>query len=395
MNYFSTGFSESQSRFETRHRVLVLGNLDDMDRWADAWRDLDRRATSDLVFFQSFDWCRQWWALQARPGQHLAVHLVLQGNDLVAVLPLMKVRSRVGITVLRPLGEPHTQYANLLTPCGGLSGDAAEALGKALAGSGADLMQFNSVPCSSPLRSLLGEDSSVVELLNTSLQYDLSVHHSAAAYDASADKKQRQLRRRAETYLGKHGPLNLHVLKPGDRDYVAAVARCIDLKMVWISETARNHEGLGQPGHREFLASLPGPDLLEGAIVFALRSGETAIAYQMGFLVRGHYYLYTASFDWEMRAWSPGLVLIDMTMRWLIAHGAKTFDLMGNPSSYKERLANRQLELSGHTVALTAFGSLYGTLWTRLTRPLLRQIYHKTPTSLRRGINHLRQLSPV
>ena len=268
---------------------------------------------------------------------------------------------------------------------------ASLALQQAIAGAEVDLLLFHYVPEGSPLLGVLPDRSTAPELGNVSLQYDLSAHPCAASYDKAADKKLRQLRRRADTYLSKHGPLSLRVLKPSDDGYCAAIRDCIAMKMVWISETARNLDGLGQKDHADFLSALSGTQMLEGGIVFALMSGDVAIAYQIGFLQRGQYYLYTAGFDWSLRAFSPGMVLIDMTMRWLIDHGIETFDMMGNPSGYKERLANRQTHLAGHVMPLTMVGAAYGNLWARKLRPAMRDFYHRVPVPVRRTLNRLRK----
>jgi CelD/BcsL family acetyltransferase involved in cellulose biosynthesis len=391
VNYYSHAFAHEQSRSGTATwQVILVRRVAELDGWADAWRRLDRRSTASFVFFQSHDWCRQWWRQQSLPGHEPAVFLVFEEGRLIAVLPMMQTRS-AGVKILRPLGEPHTQYSNLLTEEGLLPDGAASALRQAISASGADLVLLHYVPEGSPLRMVLPPSSRAAELGNVSLQYDLSAHGCADSYDKSADKKLRQLRRRADTYLSKHGPLSLKVLKPADPGYAEAVRDCIAMKMVWISETARNLDGLGQRDHAAFLASLPGGELLDGGIVFALMSGDVAIAYQTGFLQRGQYYLYTAGFDWSLRAFSPGMVLIDMTMRWLIDKGVATFDMMGNPSGYKERLANRQTQLDGHVLPLTLKGAAYGKLWSRKLRPVLRAVYHRLPVGLRHGLNRLRK----
>jgi CelD/BcsL family acetyltransferase involved in cellulose biosynthesis len=369
--------------------VTLVRSVAELNDWAAAWRELNHKATAPFVYFQSHDWCLQWWIRQALPGQTLAIFMVCEAGELVAVLPMMQ-ETRAGVTLLRPLGEPHTQYSNLLTATGTLSTEAEAALQKALHSCGGDLLLFHYVPEGSPLKSVLGETSQAPELSNVSLQYDLAAHASAEAYDKAADKKLRQLRRRADTYLSKHGPLSLKVLKPSDVGYDDAIRDCIAMKMVWISETARNLDGLGQKNHAEFLSALPGEELLQGGIVFALVSGDVPVAYQIGFLQRGQYYLYTAGFDWSLRAFSPGMVLIDMTMRWLIDRRATTFDMMGNPSGYKERLSNQQTKLGGHVLPLTFRGSVFGNLWTRKLRPAVRGVYHRIPVPLRRAVNRLR-----
>ncbi len=395
MNYISPlphGFSSHSETDELS--VLVMETVADMERWSGVWMKLDQQTQSKHVYFQSYQWCRNWWVHHAKPKQDMLIFMLLHNGMPVAVLPMMRETSRLGLKVFRSLGEPHTQYSNILTARDQLSPAGSKLLLQALRAAGADILHFNYVPHGSPLLALLGETSLAPELENQSLQYDLTTFATAAAYDLHADKKLRQLRRRADTYLSKHGPLTLQVLKPSDSGYRDAIADCIAMKKVWINQTARNMEGLGQEQHAAFLASLPGDTLDDGAIVFALLSGSTAVAYQVGFLQHGHYYLYTAGFDWMLRAWSPGAVLIDMTLKWLIDKGIATFDMMGNPSGYKARLANKNVRLSGHVTTFSLRGTLHARLWVRLTRPVVRRFYLAAPTAVRRLLNCLRNFAP-
>ena len=288
------------------------------------------------------------------------------------------------VKVLFPLGEPHTQYAGLLVRAGPVDQDAMQMLRKALTElAGIDLMVVRYVPQGSPLAMLLGNVSEVATLQNQAAQLDLSIFSDATGFVSSMTARRRQAKRRAVAALIDEGELQLKVLWPADPDFAVAVRQGLKWKENWIGQTGRLSSGFTFAKHDEFLASIPGDPEHGGAVVFALYAGARPIAYQIGFINKQQYHLYTASFDWGLRRWSLGTVLIDLTIGWLISNGINNFDLMGNPAPYKENWTNQPLQLSGHIISLSRLGALHGELWSKRLRPLVKAAYYMIPQSIR------------
>ena len=295
------------------------------------------------------------------------------------------------INLLLPLGEPHTQYGNMLTATGAISEADAKLLRMALFQcTGNDTVVLRYVPQNAPLHCLLGAKSAVTELADEAAQYDLLGFAAGQGFEQALTTRRRQTKRRAIAALQADGPLHLEVFWPGHPGYDDAVHRCIAWKEKWIAETSRISAGLEFEGHATFLASLPGGPGTDGGLVIALYAGNRPVAYQLGFIQHKQYYLYTASFDWDLRRWSLGTVLIDLAIEWLIGQNVAVFDLMGNPSPYKKGWTNQPLPLSGHVVNLTWSGAAYSSIWVRQLRPTLKAIYHRLPATFRRPIAAIR-----
>lgn len=374
-------------------KTVCLSSLADMDAWASRWRALDAASSAPHRYFQSHDWCRTWMANHIDRRISPFVLLLLRGEALIAVLPLMKVRSAAGIQVLRALGEPHTQYGNVLTVAGQLSADESMALRSAVFGAnGIDSIIVNYVPDGSPLTSILGSETRARELDNTAAQFDLRSIASPQDHRSSSTKSRRRARRKAETALGEFGDISLKVLRPGDEGYGDAIARCITLKKTWIKHTGRIGAGLDYDGHARFLAALPATVSRDGGIVFVLKAGPVAAAYEVGFLQDGHYYSYLGAFMWSLRHASPGTLQIEMTLDWLMHQGVRTFDFLGNPMQYKTQWSNREVALTCHIHNLTRAGRLYTSLWVRRIRPRLKSLYHLLPAPARRSFAIFREI---
>ena len=103
-------------------RVEIVTDTAGLDAIAPAWRALEIRAADPLTYFQSFAWCRAWCAYHvpdpggaaAGAGPAIRICTVWQGDRLVIVWPLMAVGSRHAIRRIVGLGEPHSQYGNLI-----------------------------------------------------------------------------------------------------------------------------------------------------------------------------------------------------------------------------------------------------------------------------------------
>ncbi len=371
--------------------VRTLVSIGDMANAADMWRALDHTTTASNCFFQSYDWCINWLQHHGGESHQPVILMVTQGDQALAVLPLMRMKAWGPIHVLRPLGEPHTQYAGVLTPSGSIPSAAVELLRRTLLElTDVDSIVVQYLPRGSPLRLVLGPESEVQTLANAASQFDLSVFANAMDFTASMTARRRQAKRRAVAALQEEGDLQLKVIWPDQPAFAVAVGQCLHWKNEWIAQTGRMNSGLGVKGHEAFLASIPGSKDNGGAVIFALCAGARPIAYQLGFLYRKQYHLYTASFDWSLRRWSLGTVLIDMTINWLISHDVKIFDLMGNPAPYKENWTNQPLQLSGHIINLSTRGKIYSTLWSKTLRPVLKTVYFQLPQALRTQFASLR-----
>jgi len=82
-----------------------------LDGLGGEWDDLAGRCATATPF-QAYAWLRSWWQAYGRPGR-LRVALVRRDGRLVAAAPL-HLRRRAGCPVLTPLGDPFSDFTDVL-----------------------------------------------------------------------------------------------------------------------------------------------------------------------------------------------------------------------------------------------------------------------------------------
>ncbi|MFN4142853.1 GNAT family N-acetyltransferase [Aestuariivirga sp.] len=347
-----------------------------------AWRRLDSQRCGSHDYFQTSEWCMAWLEHHATTRIQPRVFVASEAGRPAAVWPLMLEARRFGPRILRNLGAPHTQYAGLLVREGADAGAAAAALcEEVLSGGHADLAVIDMLPRSSALGRALGERHDGSTPGSEASILDLTCFADSEAYLASLGKTQRRNRNRRRNQLARSGEIGFRVLRPADPDFASGIAQCLRFKQSWLEHTGRISLGLSMPGHAQFLARLG-----SSAILFELSAGGMPVALELGFLRNRHYYAYIGGFDWALRECSPGKIQMDMTVCWLIDNGAHAYDLLANPSDYKDSWSNTTLKLANHEVGLTAAGSLCARLWYSTSRPALKKLMLSLPPSYRTGI---------
>jgi CelD/BcsL family acetyltransferase involved in cellulose biosynthesis len=91
--------------------VQVRRGDDGLAGLGDEWDDLVGRCSAATPF-QAYAWLESWWRTYGKPGA-LRLVLVRQGGLLVAAAPLM-LRRRGGCPVLVPLGDPFSDFTDVL-----------------------------------------------------------------------------------------------------------------------------------------------------------------------------------------------------------------------------------------------------------------------------------------
>ncbi len=365
--------------------IRIAATLADVDHLGPAWRELETRPGNELSFFQTFSWCRTWLESHGA-GATPHVYAVWKGHQLAAILPLMLVNRWGTLRQLRGLGEPHTQYCNLLTDPDLFDRDASAALSAELARvENCDVAVFSGVPETSPLSSILAGFPPVAGYDNAASMLDLSAYADAADYTARLGKLQKRNRNRRRNHLARLGELDFEVIWPGHPQFDALVSRAIAMKKVWLRQSGRYSTGLAARGHDAFLAGLRGDaDRLEGACLSVLRVAGEPVALELGFIHHGHYYAYLGGFEWSLRAHSPGKVQMDMTVCWLIDQGITAYDLLGSPDGYKQSWTSRTVGLAARAQPFSWRGHVYAATWLPAVRPAIKRLGQSLPEVLRR-----------
>ncbi|KKB10128.1 hypothetical protein VE26_10185 [Devosia chinhatensis] len=370
----------------------MLRTLEDIDAIACDWRALERLCADPLVYFQSFDWCRNWVAEFGRSGKHRPYVVTLWDGDLlIAVWPRMIV-DMAGIQRLETLGAPHSQYCGVLVRPDVLPvSEMSRYLRDEIRAAGCDVTISRAVPEGSVLAQILADKPEVEGSANMASMLDLSHFESSEHYTSQLGKLQKRNRNRRRNHLARLGELHFEVLWPGDAQFRKLVRLCAEMKRRWIAETGRVSVGFSMPGYEDFLANLEGDrDSLSGACLSVLRAGDRVVALELGMLRNGHYYAYIGGFDWALRDLSPGKVQMDLTVGWLIDNGIKAYDLLINPADYKASWTNTAIAVTARAEALSWKGRLYACAWLPRLRPALKRLHGQWPVMVERAGHVLR-----
>jgi CelD/BcsL family acetyltransferase involved in cellulose biosynthesis len=358
-----------------------------------SWRSLDATSSAPLVWFQSYEWCRNWLECDAaRTAAPRVLVLVSQGR-LVAVWPMMTAKLALMLRTLRGLGEPHSQYANILTENGHLTDAEADLFCRSVRKlGGVAAMGFSCVPAASPLARVLDRLGALPAAANASTTLDLSQFGDASAYEDTVQGKARRNLKRSIRILEAQGLLSFDVLRPGMPNYREAVEACVAMKLAWLARTGRVGLGL-QAGHARFLSALSCVnDGKDGPYAFVLSVAGRPAAIELGYLQRGHYYCYMGAFRQSLAQASPGTVQMQKSIAWLIDQGAQTFDLLANPSEYKRGYQSNTVPLLEYAIGFSVAGQLYSDLWLGRLMPAVKRSYGRLPQRLRTGVAIARRL---
>jgi CelD/BcsL family acetyltransferase involved in cellulose biosynthesis len=375
--------------------VRWLRTLQDIDAFAPQWVALDQSSQAQFVWFQSFNWCRNWVARHMGKLEAPRILVVLKDGRPEAILPLILTRTMFGVKSLEVLGQPHTQYSNILTPSGVLDERAIAKIRTALKRQAdADTTIFNYVPEGSALAQVLADVPSAAHLANEASMLDLTRFGEGQSFESTrSPHAQKRLRRHIRLFEKDFGKLNFTALRPGEEGYSNLVAHCVTMKKQWISATGKLGTGLMRFDHAAFLAALEPITDTDGPLLWVLRGESKLLAVEIGFIQRGHYYCYISGFDIDLWKHSPGKLQKAMTINGLIDMGATAFDLMGNTTDYKDDYANRRVALSGAIISSTTRGKLYAGAWVSHVEPAIRKVFFALPDRMRNSIATARRSS--
>lgn len=370
--------------------VKVYTRLEDIGRLAPYWRQLECRCPEPFTYFQSYDWCRTWLdTFTASASHERKPHIVAVWRDgrLAALWPGMVTSGLSGTRTITVLGAPHSQYSTALYDPALLDGAVVKALSQSLLEVGAgDVLCLSAIPECSLLGSIVARTDQGTQD-NCTAVLDLAAYTSWEHYLTTLSGDHRRKRNQRRNKLGRCGELTFRAVHPGEADYRELLVACLTWKRQWLAETGRYSQGLSVNGHDAFLARLNGERAgPSGAVLFALEVSGRPVAIEFGFLHSHSYYAYLGSFDWELRAYSPGKVAMEMCQRWLIEKGFKSYDLLGNPAEYKATWSNRTIPLASASHSFSLKGHLIGTVWTSQVKPGLKRLYGSLPQGLRRAV---------
>jgi CelD/BcsL family acetyltransferase involved in cellulose biosynthesis len=345
-----------------------------LDALEPEWNDLFRRAGRSAQLFQTFNWNWHWanHYLSATPGGRggpsLAIVAVRREGRLVMLWPLVLERA-VGLRVLRWMGEPVSQYGDVLAedlPDGlRLMRQAWRFIAARL---GADVVCLRKVRADAAIAPLLRELGMQQTDATEAPYLDLASAPDFARYEQRYTGKARKNRRRLARRLAEQGPLSIE-RHTGGAEARAAAPLAITLKREWIKQTGRVSRALGDERFAAFFA-----DVAEGRIrpagcgVTVLTSNGAPAGIAVDITCGERRAAHIIVHDPRLEPFSPGTLLLEAWIKGASADGIATFDLLAPAYAYKLDWADGTVAVGDFARGLTLAGRAWVHLWLGLAR---------------------------
>ena len=367
----------------------VVSNRAGFDALQADWSDLFRRAGRDAQLFQTFNWNWHWanHYLETAGRRTLAVVTVRRNGRLVMLWPLVAERV-AGLKVLRWMGDPVTQYGDVLADPGPelpqLLRQAWDFITHRL---NADAIVLRKVRADSVLAPLLAELGLQPTAREAAPYLDLASAPDFAAYEQRYSAKERKNRRRLMRRLQERGQVALERHAGGSAARAGALA-AIALKRAALAAAGQPAPAFADPRFAAFFADVAdGGAHPAGCGVTLLKSdGETAavaIDITCGARRATHIVVHDPAFD----SCRVGTLLLEQRIKAASAEGIATFDLLAPAYAYKMDWADRTVAVDDFAVGLSLAGRVYAQVYQAVLRRRLKAVVEM----LACGFSRLRQ----
>lgn len=318
------------------YQIRLIDTCDELQQWWKGWNALAAAHSFPSVFL-TCEWLHTWWQEvgSRQGGTHLYVLLALDGDRLAGIAPFMEVEED-GEKVLRFLGDPYTDYHDVITT----ERHREEIVSLFLEQlqderNRWDRIQLNCIPADSCF------------LVQARARGWLRTADRAACpvVQFSDPSDYRQL-------TGKKGQARNMRLLSGKGDlqcnhYFSGTeisVRFESYRLMHRQQWDGNPEAVGgfeDPLVSNFFAALIPALTAQGWLMFTeLTLDAQPLAYYFSFLYGGRYWAYRPCYDTAMKLYSPGHIMLSRIIDYLHSRSCYTLDFLRGNYPYKYRYAN-------------------------------------------------------
>ncbi|MGB7335846.1 MAG: GNAT family N-acetyltransferase, partial [Salaquimonas sp.] len=382
-NFFSNKLKSKEIGIE------IIYDLDQLYAARKEWLKFEGKVHDPLSYFQCYDWCEKWcriFAPQALSyGGSLHIAFIRRNGQLAAILPLVIENRKRVVKVLRFLGEPMIQYAKILLDPDLLNKTELRECVKLISrNANCDTIYLDHMVEGSPLNTSLDAEHCYSSNQSYACAISLKEFEDGDAYRASLTRPQRKSRNRKRRKLESKGNVSLCVVDGHDPSFQKFCEIALEQKRIWLENTGKPSGKISDSRMKRMLGEL-GADVgsQSGAIAFVLLLDNKPIAIEIGFWRKDHYYSFLGSYEWSMAEFSPGKLLLEDAIIWCIDNKFAVYDLLGNPTPYKEALANHRIPLIAYAHGKTIIGNVYARYWRPRVKPSIKQTLATLPIQIR------------
>ncbi len=349
------------------------------------WRALEKRSEG-AVFFQCYDWCRNFLDHAADEGGcDIFIAVVRERGRTVAILPLA-LQELNGLKILTGLSEPFQQYTEMLAdphlrPQGGVCGNASAdpRVARRLPASGTGSQRWKSAPCHH-------RDGAAIRREDAAPFVPVGDFPDFAAFQQTINAKTRKNMRNARNRLERDAPVTHEAVRSGDM-LAEVIDRSFHGREAWLERQGLTSRAFRKTDFGAFLERFKNPEKTGiDTIAFSLKHGSVPMADQWGFVHKRRYYAFMAGWDEGYEEASPGKMQLGAILEACHGEGIDVADFLIPAARYKFTWARDAVPVQDHVLALTIRGWVHNTLWLQWARPLAKKTLEVMPARLRAGI---------
>ena len=366
--------------------VQAVGSRDEIFSLEKDWRALEE-VCPNTVLFQSFAWCCNHLDFAGSDPAFKPVVFVIREDDRVSGLFPLAIQEKGRLRVLTGFSEPFQQYTEILFDPGYATDEKLARVRKHLFASmkaiGADYFHFGQVREEGMLARLFGGEVPVSGEKDAAPFVRLADFEDHDTYLKSIKAKTRKNLRNAKNRLEREAPVVHEVARSGAL-MQQVVERAYEGREAWLERLGITSRAFRNQDFEAFLKRFAddGAGDVE-TIAMSLKHGETAISDQWGFVYRGRYYAFMATWNPDYEASSPGRLHLGEVINTCFDEGFETADFMIPASSYKMTWTDEAAPVRDYVLPLSLKGRAYSALWLNFARPLSKKIFFALPPKLR------------
>ena len=364
--------------------VIAVTDRAGFERLGLAWQAIET-AMPAPTFFQSFGWCRGIFELEtmrASPDLSPIVLVAAEAGRIVGLLPLKRVRTPAA-TILTGLSEPFQQYSDLVLAPGADAREVLSAMLRSDAVRAADAIELRKVRADSALFTALADRTKTLQPIDAAPFVDLRTHSDFKSYLQTVNAKSRKNMRNQRNRLMREAPLRAVSCRTA-LEVDTLIQSCFEGRLEWLEREGLSSRAFRDPDFHRFVSRFAdAEDTGIEVLAVALRHGERTIAGQWGFVHKGRYYAYVASWDPAYEEASPGKLIMEEVLRVCHERGVEIADFLMPAARYKLTWAVEATPVYDIVVPLSWRGQLTAWLWTGWLRPLAKQAVLALPSGLR------------
>ena len=364
-------------------RTGVVTTREAFDAIAYQWEGLETQADG-AVLFQGSGWARAIFDFEAARGNAAfdpVIVTILDGQRLVAVLPLERIRTRAR-TVLAPLGHAFSQYSDALIASGTDPKDAiSRLLRAAIQAAPCDAVSFLKVRDDSVLATGMPSNHIVTGPEQGAPYVALSAFPDFASYFGTIKPKTRKNMRNDRNRLEREGTLDHHVAATSE-EKLGVIRRTLTGRAERLRDQGLTSRAFRDTAFTDFCTTLA--DRADMPVMaMSLRHNDQPIAEQWGFVHNQRYYAFVASRDFSNSDESPGKLHLGEVIHACADAGLLGADLMVPVMPYKLTWATEVVTVRDYALPVTPRGLLVLNLWDKTMRPWFKQMVLSMPKGLR------------